>query len=141
MKKIKIFYSDRSATLSNGLDYLQGKVNTWVNESGAEIGDVKMNISNHNNPVITVIYEENVPAVTSEKSQLTPTHEDMCGGWRAADTVGSHNPLSYIQRRAGRLPMKLSRKPALRLRKNGTIWHAEKERRFRSQVIVSIMLS
>lgn len=91
MKKIKIFYSDKSTTLNNGLNYLQGKVNTWINESGAEIVDVKMNINNNGDPVITVIYEEKALTVTFEKSRQNHTHEDMCGGWRAGYNLGYHH--------------------------------------------------
>ncbi len=91
MKKLKIFYTNRSTILNAGLDYLQKRVNTWIDESGAEIIDVKMNINDHDNPVMTVIYEENVPAATSEKSQQTPTHEDTCGGWQAGYNLGYHH--------------------------------------------------
>ena len=105
MKKIKIFYNDRSTVLNDGLDYLQGKINTWINESGAEIIDIKMNISNHNNPVITVIYAEPDPHQTERDGEETKEtanedsssesrvydHEGECSGWKIGYSKGYHD--------------------------------------------------
>lgn len=105
MRKIKIFYVKRTAPLYDGLDSIQQEINQWVTESGNEIVDVKMNISNNNNPVVTVIYTEPDPHQTERDSEETKEtvnedsssesqvydHEGECSGWKKGYNKGYHD--------------------------------------------------
>lgn len=81
MRKIKIFYVKRTAPLYDGLDSIQQEINQWVMESSNEIVDVKMNISNNNNPVVTVIYTEPCRTENTE----TTRHDNLQENSRVGD--------------------------------------------------------
>lgn len=120
MRKIKIFYVMRTAPLYDGLDFIQQKINQWVMESGSEIVDVKMNISNNNNPVVTVIYtepdlhqtdrddektKETVNEDSSSESRMYD-HEGECSGWKIGYSKGYHdgNEDGILDRKKSRVP-------------------------------------
>lgn len=60
MRKIKIFYSlsSISSRLDSNLGAVESEVNSWLEESGSKLVDIKMTVSPKDSPVVAVIYDE-----------------------------------------------------------------------------------